>query len=230
VGDPLIETDDPELRMRVPALEWQLRDLETRRVGALLADRVAAQILQDEIAKVHAELSEAMRRVKDLVIASPAAGRFVVPGAQHLPGRFARQGETLGYVIGSGAATARVVVPESEIGPVRAGTRAVRVRLAQHPGLVLPARIEREVPSASDRLPSEALGTRGGGAVEVDARDEAGLRARSPLFQLDLALPDRGQPYFAGGRVQVLFEHVPKPLGQRWYRRLRQLFLARFQA
>ncbi len=230
VGDPLIETDDPELRMRVPALEWQLRELETRRIGTLLDDRVAAQILQDEIAKVRAELSEAMRRVKDLVIASPAAGRFVVPGAQHLPGRFARQGETLGYVIGSGAATARVVVPESEIGPVRAQTRAVRVRLAQHPGLVLPARIEREVPSASDRLPSQALGTRGGGAVEVDARDEAGLRTRSPLFQLDLALPDRGQPYFAGGRVQVLFEHVPEALGQRWYRRLRQLFLARFQA
>ena len=48
---------------------------------------------------------------------------------------------------------------------------AVEVRLARHIAEVWPAEIERVVPAASQRLPSRALGTTGGGEWAVDTSD-----------------------------------------------------------
>jgi putative peptide zinc metalloprotease protein len=46
------------------------------------------------------------------------------------------------------------------------------------------------------------------------------------LFHIELAL---SQPLERlGGRAWVRFEHGAEPLSRQWYRRLRQLFLSRF--
>lgn len=222
-GEPLFETDAPELRSRVESLRWAVRDLEIQRVDQMIGDRLAARLLADELRERRAELAEAERQLASLRIGSPFAGRFVVPGVQHLPGRFARQGDTLGYVIADAPPIVRVAVPESAMGHVRERTRAVEARVPQWPGRTLRAVVERELPRASDRLPSPALGTRGGGHLEVDAADAS--RSRAPVYQLDLALIEPEAPLFAGSRVHVRFVHAPEPVGPRLLRRARQLFL-----
>ncbi len=88
--------------------------------------------------------------------------------------------------------------------------------------------IVREVPAASDRLPSAELGSVGGGTFQVDPQDQQGTRTLDPVFQFDLSLPPDTEIGNAGGRVYVRFDHGTEPLAQQWYRSLRQLFLRQF--
>jgi putative peptide zinc metalloprotease protein len=95
--------------------------------------------------------------------------------------------------------------------------------------VTLPARLAREIPAATDRLPFRALGSGGGGRIGVDSRDRSGLHALERVFQFELALPGSALAYRPGTRVHVRFRHPDEPLAHQWYRDLRQLFLARFQ-
>ena len=111
---------------------------------------------------------------------------------------------------------------------VRQRTRGVEVRLADNPSVVLPAEIAREVPSATDHLPSLALSTLGGGDILLDPSDPSGVKALERIFQLELRLPPSDLITGIGGRVHVRFDHGTEPLGWRIYRSVRQVFLRRF--
>ena len=70
------------------------------------------------------------------------------------------------------------------------------------------------------------LGAAGGGRIPVNARDETGTRTTESVFHVELDVP---RPVAqVGGRTYVRFSHGYEPLGMQWYRRLRQLFLRRF--
>jgi len=84
------------------------------------------------------------------------------------------------------------------------------------------------VPAATQRLPSRALGTAGGGEWAVDPSDPEGLRTLVPVFELDLMLPEAPAMSAIGEAVYVRFDHGNEPLAMRAYRGLRRLLLSRF--
>ena len=110
---------------------------------------------------------------------------------------------------------------------MREGLKGVDVRLADSVAEVHRATLVRVVPAASQELPSEALGSEGGGRVAVDPRDQQGRSAIQKVFELELELPSSVRFSRTGGRVYVRFDHGYKPLVSQWYRSLRQLFLSR---
>jgi putative peptide zinc metalloprotease protein len=228
-GEPLFRLDDPELRARISVVEWRLPELQAQQTTELLKDRVQSEIWREQIASVEAELTDLRKRLAELTVRSPSDGVLIVPRSQDLLGRFVRHGDVLGYVADFSKVTARVVVPQTDVDLVRQRTEAIEVKLANRPGETLSAQLEREVPAASRRLPAPVLGSQGGGAIAVDARDAEGLQTIGGIFEFDLALPAEG-PTHIGSRVYVRFRHGEEPLSHRWYRRLRQVFLARFQA
>ena len=103
-------------------------------------------------------------------------------------------------------------------------TKAVEVRFSSRPRRALPASIRREVPAASNQLPSAALGAAGGGLLAVDAMDPEGLRTPEAVFQLELALLEEAGVRI-GERVYVRFDHGSEPLALRAFRALRRLLL-----
>ena len=133
----------------------------------------------------------------------------------------------LAYVTGTAINNARVAVTQNDINLVRERTRAVKVRLAGNIEHVVPAIIRREVPAATDQLPSRALGTAAGGRIAVDPLDENGLTALEKVFQFELALAEATSTGYFGQRVYVRFDHGSEPLASQWQRSLRQLFLER---
>jgi putative peptide zinc metalloprotease protein len=151
----------------------------------------------------------------------------VIPEAHGLVGRWLEQGELLGHVIGRELRTVRVVLEQSELALVRERTDRVDLRLGRDLGRSLQARVAREVPAAGMRLPSAALGTRGGGRFAVDPADDAGTRALEPLFQLDLELPEQVNLPEIGGRAHARFHHGSEPIALRGLRALRGLLLRR---
>jgi len=227
-GDPLVETDDPFLVQQVRLLQARRRELDARLTEALLRDRSQAQVVREEINVVQADLERAQERLDALVMRSGAAGRFVVPEASDLPGRFVRRGTVVAYVTDPAAADVRVVVGQDDIGLVRNRTESVQLRLDDWRSEAVDSRILRQVPAATQQLPTQALGTGGGGAIPLDPRDGNGLTALDKVFVLDVELPEAATTEFLGRRVQVRFDHGAEPLAAQWYRSLRQLFLSHF--
>jgi putative peptide zinc metalloprotease protein len=228
LGQPLIECSDPLLRANIRVLESRLRELKALYETQVLSDRVKAAVTNEEMKHVKGQLEDARRRADDLTIRSSTDGLFLIPMVQDLPDRFVRRGELLGYVIDRSTITARVVVSQSDIDFVRRQTVGVQIRFPEKLSKAVPAVIRREVPAATDQLPSRVLSQQGGGEIAIDPRDMQGVKAFQKLFLFDIELPDRGGLYNVGGRVHVRFDHGQEPLIWRWYRSIRQLFLRRF--
>jgi putative peptide zinc metalloprotease protein len=226
-GQPLVKAEDPFLTTSVAILEAQLRELGAQYDEAIFADRVKAAMLAEEMAAVEASLNRSREREGNLVWHSPGTGRFVLPNAPDLPGRFVTKGQLVGYVVEPKAVTIRVVLSQDDIAQVRKNTRSVEVMLAGWGASPLPAKVRREVPGGSPDLPTAALGSTGGGAFAVDPRDAKGVKTLARVFQLELELPAEVRSSYLGSRAHVRFDHGYEPVGFQLYRSFRRLLLSR---
>ena len=225
-GDDLLLTDDPSLVTQVAVLEAELKEFNARYTLLRATSQVEASIMKDDVEAVEASLAAARVRLDGLTVRSSSAGVFILERPQDLEGRYLDQGALVGYVADPEGATIRVAVRQADMGLVRTQTHEVAVRLSDRIDRVMDATIVREVPAASGRLPSAALGTRGGGSFAIDPTDSAGVTILQDVFHLELQLEEPIDRL--GGRAYVRFDHGQEPLAQQWYRTLRQLFLSRF--
>jgi len=226
-GAPLILTRDPSREAEVALLEAELRELEARHHAERGTDLVRARMTGVDIQTKNAALAHARQRIGEVVLRSPARGSFVLGEARDLVGRFLKQGELVGYVLGPTIDTVRVVIPQADAALVRERTQAVALRLSRRLGEVVPASIRREIPGASDQLPSRALGSAGGGRLAVDPADPDGLRTLDHFFQIELSFAREIPVAEIGGRVHVLLDHGTEPLSAQVGRALRRLLLRR---
>lgn len=235
-GALLVESDNADLAAHVAVQLAELQALEAR-AAAILNNPAQAGMVQQQIVQARVALDLARQHLAETELRSPGDGVFVMPGAVDAPGRYVERGELLGYVIGDGPGTVRVVVAQADADLVRQGSHRIDLRVAGDVGTVIAARVLREVPAATDRLPSMTLSLQGGGTIGLDptqpgeARD--GQAAQTPqtlqtLFVMDVALPAAVRIAELGRRVYVRFEHAPAPLGQQWYRSARRLFSRKF--
>jgi len=226
-GQALITSSYPELGARVKVLELRVGELRSREEALRVSDQVQADIARQDLAAAEAELERARQEHDALTIRAERDGTLVLTRADDLTGRFVHKGELLGYVLDLSSLTARVVVTQTEVDLVRRHTESVSARLAENLSET-PARILREVPQASNHLPSNVLGTAGGGQIAIDPRFQDGT-AMQTLFQFDIELLPEEQFPTVGGRVHVRFDHGYEPMAQQVYRSVRQLLLRRFR-
>jgi putative peptide zinc metalloprotease protein len=225
-GDELVETADPVLQARLRTLKAQVDELESRYQAARTDQQVRAQMMLDQLKSVEAELQRARDRARDLVLRSPADGVFALSAAEDLPGRYLKQGEAIGHVVADARLTARVVVPQQSVDLVRGRTERVSVKLAERLDETIASRVMREVPRASDRLPSPALSQAGGGEAALDPRSGTEPKAMQTYFEFEVELP-QDRPFLLGGRAYVRFDHGTESMAAQLWRWLRQLFLLR---
>jgi putative peptide zinc metalloprotease protein len=229
-GEPLFTLRDEAALALVSETEAQRRELLAQRGAHFPVDQVKAGMVADELRYVERGLAEARRRVDELTVSAGRDGTFVVAVPEDLPGRYVKRGELVGYVMDLGAITVRAVVPQDDIDLVRYETRAVHVRLAERLDDSVPAVMRRVVPGATESLPTAALGAGGGGKLAVDLRDERGMKALERVFQVDVELRQGARYVNVGGRAFLRFDHGRATLARQWYRKVRQLFLSRFDA
>jgi putative peptide zinc metalloprotease protein len=227
-GDLLILCKNPTLSSQLALLEARLQELNARRTEQQPTDRVKTAMLDEEILYTKKERDRVREQVDQLKIQSKRAGIFVTPTAEDLPGRFLRQGDALAYVIDLRTTIVRALIGQDEIDLVRNKLDSVQVRLAERVTSVLLADVSRVVPAATNQLPSPVLGDAGGGQVAMDQSDPKGTTSLQRYFQVDLTLDHATRVLDAGGRAYVRFNHGWSPLFEQWSRRMRQLFLSRF--
>ena len=227
-GDVLLAMRDPALAAQADESRARVRQYAVQYAALMFDDRAQAAAIQEDLQREQVTLARAEEKLDGLLVVAGLPGRLKLARAADLPGRFVRQGELLGYIDSGPPRLVRVVVGQDDIALVRERRTQVEVKLADRLDRTHVARLLREVPGGHERLPSKALSLAGGGPHATDPRDPDGLRTLQRLFQFDLELPPAvGSPEI-GTRVFVRFHHHAEPLARQWGRRLRQLFLARF--
>ena len=226
-GRALVVLEDPALVAERDVVENRLRRAQTQRYTAIGSDSEKVQKVEKEIDRLQADLARANEKIANLEIRSGVSGQLVMPEQQDIVGTFVRQGTTLGYVFKSENVSVRAAVPEYDATLVREDTRDISVRISDRPGEVFAGRLVRDLTAATQELPSVALGEQGGGPFVTDPSDANGLHVMEPVVLFDLVVPDKNLER-AGGRAWVRFEHGAEPIVSQWYRRVRQVFLKRF--
>lgn len=224
-GDVLLTLRDPELLAERERVAARRDELEVRYRAERSSSFVDARITADEIAAVDQQLARLEGRVEKLTLRAGADGMFVVSSPDDLPGRFLNQGDNVGYVIGQAKPKVRAVITQQNVDLIRNRTGAVSLRLASRVPDEFPVEFLREVPAATNELPSAALSQQGGGEIANDpsaGRDDIAFQA---VFQFEFLLPDSMDIGRYGERVYVRFDHGFAPLWSQWYRKLKILFL-----
>jgi putative peptide zinc metalloprotease protein len=225
-GQLLMKLDDPALLAEREKLASRIERLQANRFSALHEDVTQAQNADRELEQANAEMQRVEQRIASLDVRAQLDGVLVLPRQNDIPGTLVRQGDLLGYVLAGGNISVRAAVPEHDAQIIRDETRGAEVRMADT-GRPVAARVVRDMPAATLRLPSAALGDRGGGPTVTDPADKDGLRTLEPVVWVDLILPDTRLER-VGTRAWVRLDHDAAPLASRWLRRLHQLLLAHF--
>ena len=228
-GQTLAQLVDPALDAQLRLGQARVDELQASFMAEFVNDRARAEIVREQLLQAQAAQARAEQRSAGLLLSAGSAGRFTVAQADDLPGRFLRQGQVLGWVLGDAPPTVRVVLDQAGIEAVTTATRSVELRQAGALDQPLAGRVARRVPAGRDEVPSSALTPAGGGNTAADPRDPKGLRTLERVFQLDvelLTLPRVPLPY--GQRLYLRFEHDAEPLAQRVGRAVRRLLLRHF--
>ena len=224
-GQILVRCEDPLLHAQARKLEARITELNALYSAQRRSDRVAARITEQELRVNVADLANLQIQIAEFDIRSPLAGRFSVPRSSDLPGQFVNKGDVIGYLIAPEAKSVHMVVPQNDVGMMRTNIDAIEVRMVDRINEVFSATITRQIPGGTYNLPSAALGTQGGGRIEIDPRGGNGKRALETVFVYELALPEETVSAPIGTRVLVRIDHGSETLATQWFRRLRQVFL-----
>jgi len=229
-GQLLLKSEHAVLEAETTQLAWRVRELQAQSDTELTGDRVKRELSELALIEARKNLAAHEQRLGELEVKAGVEGRFVVAAApaDDLPGRFMKKGDLVGYVTPGYAEVARVAVSQDDADLVRGELRGVSFRLASLPGRSFAGKVVRMVPEATARLPSAALTIGNGGVFPGDPRDQEGRTALSRVFLFDIALPSELRSVPFGTRVHVRFWLGWEPLGWQGLRRLRQMFLARF--
>jgi len=227
-GTGILQLEDPFLQTQVKIQLAKLKELEANYRAEKFNDLVKAQILKEQIPAVQAELANAQKNVQSMQLKSATQGQLLIPDADDLPGQFLTQGDLIGYVINNSLPIVRTVVTQDDMGKLQAGTERVQIRLINHLDQVIPAKIIRIIPEATNRLPSAALATSAGGRMILDPDRTEDLITLENFFLVDVEFSPLDPTILIGTRTYVRFDHGGQALAKQWYRSLRQLFLRQF--
>ena len=200
-----------------------------KRATSAPATLIEYKIVGAELAYVRNQGAVLNARREALTLLSPHDGIFVIESPSDFPGRYLSRGDVVAFVVDPARLSLITLVPQGDVDLVRRRTQRVELRTVGDVWKLIQARIEREVPAATQDLPNLALSLAGGGKIGLDPTAGGGeVRTFAPLFQFELALSESSLPSNLGQRVFVRFVHGDEPLAEQWFRPMRQLFLKRF--
>lgn len=227
VGDPLLVCDQPGIEESIKIIQAEIAELEAERIYCLKEDLHRVGILEEEIKYHQKRLQRELEKSDSLILKSRMDGRFVLPKSEDLLGRYITSGSVVGHVLNPDNARIRVIVPQKYVDQVRNETVEIQFKLSEMIESTYRGNLLRELPGASNELPSSALGTLGGGSFAIDPNDSTGIKTIEKFFEFELGFQAEPSSLRLGGKVFVRFEHSWEPLVYRWYRNLSELFLGR---
>jgi putative peptide zinc metalloprotease protein len=223
-GTPILRLSDPFLSSEAKIARARVEEMTSRYRASRASNHYEAGIVGEDLQVAKSEFDYILDKAEQMSVNAFKSGRLLLLEADDLPGRYVQKGDLLGYILDDEKPTVRMVVSQQNIGLLQQRVVDIKVRFATDPGTEFDASILRQAPEATNRLPSLALATTGGGPFVVTAAD-GGHSTLEKVFMVDLEPDFRGRQVPLGTRAWVRVDHGSEALATQWYRRLRQVFL-----
>lgn len=227
-GITVVQLEDSFVDTKVKIQEAKLSELEANYRAEKFKDLVKAQITKEKITAVESELELAKKEMDSMLIKTKTHGHLLIPDADDLAGKYIKKGDMVGYVLDNSLPIVRTLVTQKDIGKLRAGITSIQVRLSNQISSILPAKLVREIPEATNYLPSAALSSIAGGTMIVDPNRKDELITLEKFFLVDVEFKPTEPNLFIGTRAYVKFYHGHEVLARQWIRVIRQIFLRSF--
>jgi len=224
-GQVIARCQDPFLQSSIAVKKAAVDEHFIRYLSAREENATSTKLASIELKKAKSELTLTQDRVADLDIKSASAGRIDFLDARDLVGKFVHQGDMLAYVIPQGSPEIRAVVDQQGAQFVRNQTHKIELRRVSQIDSKVEAKLVRELPGASEYLPSNVLGSAGGGALAIDPSDPEGVKTFDRVFQFQVQPIKPLDSVVFNERVYLRFYHDNKSLFERWLLWLRLILL-----
>ncbi len=227
-GEPLLRLTNPELELDLAGARADLAGARAQYQQALNSQASALDPIREHAEALEKRCKLLEDEIAALTILAPQEGIWFAPQLDAARGSWIAKGEWLGRVVDESAFEFRAAVSQDDAANLfTRGIRHAQVRLAGASAQGLDAGEFRIIPAQQERLPSAALGWRGGGEIAVS--DRRGLQATEAFFEIHAQVsPAGGVPLRHGESGKIRFALTPEPLLGQWERTFRQLLQRRF--
>jgi len=230
-GVPLVELSDRTLELETEATRAMREETLAMQLRALRQETADLEPILKRIEAIDSKLEELSVRKEALQVKARQSGRWVAPDVQDWIGAWLQRGSVVGQIVNHGSFRFSAVVSQEEASDLFNGQiRKAEVHIHGQGGRNIAVTAYQIIPYRQERLPSAALGWRGGGEVPVSVQDQTGLRTTEPFFQIYATVRHSPGVVLLHGRSGKLrFTMTPKPLLAQWIHKFRQLLQKRYQ-
>lgn len=223
-GQTLAILDNGYLDKEAERLDWKMQELEARRASVVLSAPSEAAQYGESLDATERELNDVKRRIQENKITAPTSGYLQYAMHGDWLGRYLEPGEPLANIINDETRKILTVVPESHIAKIRHPQTIATLRAPASPSASLPAKIDTVTPTGSRNLADAAFGSKHGGSIAVDSREESGKLALEQIFHVELT-PAHDNQLRPGSTVQLRFDLQASPIGAQAYAALSRLLM-----
>ena len=230
-GTPLMELTDHELDLEIAAVDAQLQETLALQMWAVDRETADLEPIRNRLETIRKKLENLKEQRRELVVRAGESGTWVSPRSREMTGTWIERGSELGVIVNHTAFRFSAVVSQDEASRLfDGGIMDAEVRLFGQGDRTLKAYDYKFIPFQREKLPSAALGWRGGGEVALSAGDETGIEAAEPFFQIYAVLNQAPGVAFLHGRSgRIRFSLHPEPLLKQWARKFRQALQKRYR-
>lgn len=228
-GQVLVRLANPQLDELRRELQALRREVEARRSSAWSRLPAVLEPLVQRLRSIDAQLQELESQHAALTVTAPHAGIWSSPNSDWRIGARVQRGAVFGRLRSADSLVFEAVVAQRDVDRLtRSATRRPEVRLRGATDIAIATGEAELRPAESLRLPSPALGWRGGGVIPTKPDDPEGVIAQEPFFRLRAPLPHGSAPmlFMRTGVMRVALD--PQPWGVQAWRRLRQFIQERY--
>lgn len=211
-GDTLLLLQNLELQYAAEGKRSEIQEARQMYYRALNEAPEDMHALTSRLTVLKQELEELEKSERELALVAGMDGIWSAPGIEDFPGRWVARGDSVGILLDTTAFDFLAVVNQEDGARLFAGNPArVSVRLHGDVFKELPVVSAKAIPSAQDRLPSNALGWFGGGEVETKS-DGTQEQTAEPVYLVRAELPDTIRVHGLHGRtgkIRILLGYAP---------------------
>jgi putative peptide zinc metalloprotease protein len=235
-GDGAVQLSDPTAAAQLQKLRARQEGLQASVTHTMMTDLAKSRQYQIELEQLNRQVAVESEKLADLVARADVGGKVFIKDATDIEGKFFKRGEMIGYVMPPAdapkgiAPIVRVAVEQDDVALLKGRVKSVELQLAGDGKNAYQSKLLRDTPAALAKLPSAALGDKGGGEITVDPQDKDGLKTARPAFAFDVALSREAiqSNGFVGQKAYVRFDLGSSPLAAQWMRRAQQTMLLKF--
>jgi len=220
-----------DIELDLVSAQAQLR--ETLALMAQARQEFVANLapLQKRLKTVKTRITDCENWLEDLTVRAGQSGIWHAPRLRELPGRWVQRGAYFGDVVDLKAFYLAAVVSQDEASRLfQDHIEKVSVRIKGQAKEKLKVTQYHIIPFEQKKLPSPAIGWRGGGVIATSFKDESGIITQEPFFRINASLAKQKNVHLLHGRTGIIRLGLPpKPLYYKLYRNLRQLLQERYR-